>query len=293
VPFRQNLYDVQKYTSNREFRHKILNDNDKRMYFPPIDLGQAEYSFDKKDLGVSMADVTYNKTRKNLGTIERVLTAVGGVALAFYGLKKRSTKGWLSAAAGGGLIACGVTGHSLVMDAFGINHGEKTQNPIVSVPHGEGIKVEQTIAINRSPNQLYRFWRNFENLPLVMKHLESVTVTDDQHSHWIAKAPAGQVVEWDAVIHNEIPGRLIAWRSVDGSEVDHAGSVEFKENPNGGTDLKVVINYRPPAGKLGAVVATILGESPSQQIDEDLQQFKNLIEATEISSLDRSHSPNA
>lgn len=240
-----------------------------------------------------MADVTNNMTRKNLVTLERVLTTIGGAALAVYGLKKRSTKGWLSAAAGSGLIACGVTGRSLIMDAFGINHADKTHNPIVSVPHGEGIKIEQTIMIKRSPNQLYRFWRNFENLPLVMKHLESVSVIDDRHSHWIAKAPAGQVVEWDAVIHNEIPGRLIAWRSVDGSEVDHAGSVEFKENPDGGTDLKVVINYRPPAGKVGAAVAKMLGESPSQQIDEDLRQFKNMIEATEISSLDRSNSSHA
>jgi uncharacterized membrane protein len=240
-----------------------------------------------------MADVTYNTTRKNLATIERVLTTIGGVALAFYGLKRRSTKGWLSAAAGSGLIACGVTGRSMILDAFGVNHAGKTQNPVVSVPHGEGIKVEQTITINRTPNQLYRFWRNFENLPLVMKHLESVTVIDDQHSHWVAKAPAGQAVEWDAIIHNEIPGRLVAWRSVDGSDVDNAGSVEFKENPNGGTDLKVVINYRPPAGKVGDAVAKLLGEAPSQQIEEDLQQFKSLIEATEISALDRSGSSQA
>jgi len=240
-----------------------------------------------------MADVIYNTTRKNLGTIERVLTTIGGLALAAYGLKRRSTKGWLTAAAGSGLIACGVTGRSLVMDAFGINHASKPENPVVSVPHGEGIKVEQIITINRSPNQLYRFWRNFENLPLVMKHLESVSARDEKHSHWIAKAPAGQVVEWDAVIHNEIPARLIAWRSVDGSEVDHAGSVEFRENPKGGTDLKVVINYRPPAGKVGAVVAKLLGEEPSQQIDEDLKQFKDLIESTDISALDHSKSSHA
>lgn len=123
-----------------------------------------------------------------------------------------------------------------------------------------------------------------------MKHLESVTVVDDQHSHWIGRAPAGQVVEWDAVTHNEIQNELIAWRSVDGSEIDHAGSVEFKENAAGGTDLKVVFNYKPPAGKVGAIVATLLGEDPAHQIEEDLNQFKSMIEVTPIPSWNRPQS---
>jgi len=237
-----------------------------------------------------MANVIFNTTKKNVGNVERWITTIAGLALTAYGLKKRSKGGLLSAAAGGGLLYCGIKGHSFFYDAFGINHGQRTQNPIVSVPHGEGIKTEHTITINRSPEELYRFWRNFENLPLVMKHLESVTVVDDQHSHWIAKAPAGQVVEWDAVIHNEIENQLIAWRSVDGSEIDHAGSVEFKENPFGGTDLKVVLNFRPPAGKVGAIVAKFLGEDPAHQIEEDLNQFKSMIEATQIPSLDHPHS---
>jgi uncharacterized membrane protein len=234
-----------------------------------------------------MANVIFNTTKKNVSTTERWLATVAGLALAAYGLKKRSKTGLLSAAAGGGLLYCGLSGHSFLYDAFGINRAKRTANPIVSVPHGEGIKIEHTIAINRSPQDLYRFWRNLENLPLVMKQLKSVTVLDDQRSHWIADAPAGQVVEWDAVIHNEIQNELIAWRSVDGSEVDHAGSVEFKENPFGGTDLKVVLNYKPPAGKVGAIVAKFFGEEPSQQIEEDLKQFKSMIEASPITSRNR------
>lgn len=237
-----------------------------------------------------MANVTFNTTKKNLGNVERWISTIAGVALAAYGLKKRSKAGWISAAAGSGLVVAGIRGHSFLYDAFGINRAEHVENPVVSVPHGEGIKIEQTITVNRPPARLFRFWRNFENLPLVMKHLQSVTVIDDERSHWIAKAPAGQVVEWDAVIHTEIPDQLISWRSVDGSEVDHAGSVEFKQNGVGATDLKVVLNYRPPAGKVGAVLAKLFGEEPSQQIDEDLKQFKILIESTDISSLDRPHS---
>src|SRR5688572_22763692 len=185
-----------------------------------------------------MARVTFNTTKTNVGNIERWITTAAGIALAAYGLKKRSKAGLLSAAAGGGLLFRGLSGHSFLYDAFGINRSHRTENPIVSVPHGEGIKVEHVISIHRSPDQLYHFWKNLENLPLVMKHLESVTVLDDLHSHWVAKAPAGQVVEWDAVIHNDIQNELIAWRSIEGSEVDHAGSVEFIENGLGGTDLK-------------------------------------------------------
>ncbi len=237
-----------------------------------------------------MANVIFNTTKKNVSTAERWLATVAGLALAAYGLKKRSKSGLLSAAAGGGLLYCGLSGHSFLYDAFGINRAERTANPIVSVPHGEGIKIEHTIMINRSPQELYHFWRNLENLPLVMKHIESVTVVDDRRSHWVAKAPAGQVVEWDAVIHNEIPDQLIAWRSVDGSEIDHAGSVEFKENVIGATDLKVVLNFKPPAGKVGAIVAKILAEDPARQIEEDLKQFKTMIEATPITSRDHPRS---
>lgn len=236
-----------------------------------------------------MAHVTFNTTRKNVGRVERWITTFAGLALTAYGLRKRSKAGWFSAAAGGGLLFRGLTGHSFLYDALGINRANRTENPIVSVPHGEGIKVEHTITINRSPEQLFHFWRNLENLPLVMKHLESVTVLDDQHSHWVAKAPAGQVVEWDAVIHNEIEDELIAWRSIESSEVDHAGSVEFIENANGGTDLKVVLNYRPPAGKIGAIVARVLGEEPAKQIEADLQQFKTMIEAAPVSSRSETH----
>jgi uncharacterized membrane protein len=233
-----------------------------------------------------MAHVTFNMTKKNVGNVERWITTIAGLALTAYGIKnrKKRKKRALLTAAGGGLLLRGISGHSFLYDAFGINRYRRTQNPVVSVPHGEGMKIEHTISINRSPEHLFRFWRNLENLPIVMKHLQSVTVLDDTHSHWVAKAPAGQIVEWDAVIHNEIPNKLIAWRSVDGSEIDHAGSVEFNENSTGGTDLQIVLNYRPPAGKVGAIVAKIMGEEPSLQIEEDLKDFKSMIEATQTQS---------
>ena len=133
--------------------------------------------------------------------------------------------------------------------------------------------------------EVYRFWRNFENLPRFMDHLESVAVIDEDRSHWVAKAPAGTKVEWDAVIHNEIEDELIAWRSLPGSEVNNAGSVHFEPTADGrGTEVRVILSYDPPAGKVGAAVAKLLGEEPSQQVEEDLRRFKQVMDAGETAN---------
>jgi uncharacterized membrane protein len=232
-----------------------------------------------------MMDFLKNDPKKqNVADIERWISGVAGGALTGFGIARRSVGGALMAAGGAYLLIRGLTGYCNIYRAFNINLAKKTTNPIVSVPHGEGIKFEKTVMINRPPEELYRFWRNFENLPRFMNHLESVRMLDDKRSHWVAKGPAGTNVEWDAVIHNEIPNQLIAWRSVDGSDVNHAGSVEFKPAPgNKETEVKVVLNYAPPAGKLGAVIAKMFGEEPSQQIEEDLNRFKQLMESGQIS----------
>jgi uncharacterized membrane protein len=155
-------------------------------------------------------------------------------------------------------------------------------SPVASVPRGEGIKVEKSVVVNRPVREVYRFWRNFENLPRFMDHLEGVTVIDETRSHWIAKAPAGAKVEWDAVIHNEIEDELIAWRSLPGSDVSNAGSVHFTPLGDGSqTEVRVVLSYDPPAGKVGAAVAKLLGEEPSKQVEDDLRRFKQVMEAAE------------
>jgi uncharacterized membrane protein len=116
-----------------------------------------------------------------------------------------------------------------------------------------------------------------------MDHLEAVTVIDDLRSHWVAKGPAGTRVEWDAIIHNEVDDEMIAWRSLPGSEVNNAGSVHFTPTPDGtGTDVRVVLSYEPPAGKVGAAVARLLGEEPSKQVADDLRRFKQVMDSGEI-----------
>jgi uncharacterized membrane protein len=145
------------------------------------------------------------------------------------------------------------------------------------------IHFTKTLVINRPPAELYRFWRDFSNLPRFMFHLEAVHVTGDKRSHWIAKAPAGRRVEWDAEIIEERPDEMIAWRSLPGSDVEHHGSVRFERAPGGrGTVIRVEMSYRPPAGMVGAMAASLFGKEPGQQVIEDLRRFKQLMEAGEI-----------
>jgi uncharacterized membrane protein len=131
--------------------------------------------------------------------------------------------------------------------------------------------------------EVYHFWRQLENLPRFMDHLESVTVLDENRSHWVAKAPAGTKVEWDATIHNEIEDELLAWRSLPGADVDNAGSVHF--TPRGqSTVVRVVLSYDPPAGRVGAAVAKLLGEEPGTQVEDDLRRLKQVMEAGEAAA---------
>jgi uncharacterized membrane protein len=221
----------------------------------------------------------------NVGQTERWASALAGGALAIYGLTRRTWGGAVLALVGGTLIYRGSTGHCHMYEMLGVNTAETTDNPLVSVPAGRGVKVEKSVTINRPPEELYRFWRNFENLPRFMNHLGSVTTTGGGRSHWVAKAPAGGTVEWDAEIYNEKENELIAWRSLEGADVDNAGSVRFDPAPDGrGTIVRVALKYDPPAGKLGALVAKLFGEEPAQQIEEDLQRFKQVMETGEASA---------
>jgi uncharacterized membrane protein len=148
---------------------------------------------------------------------------------------------------------------------------------------GGAIRVAQAVTINRSPEELYRFFRDFQNLPRFMKHLESVRVTGNRSSHWVAKAPAGRTVEWSAEITEDRPNELIAWRSLEGADVDNIGSVRFERAPGGrGTIVRVEMRYSPPAGVVGATVAKLLGKDPEWQIKDDLRRFKQVMETGEV-----------
>jgi uncharacterized membrane protein len=224
----------------------------------------------------------------NVGQVERWASSVGGGALAVYGITRGSLGGIALALLGAALVQRGVSGHCNVYEAMNFStagDASLRNSENVSVPAERGTKVEKSVTINRPAEELFRFWRNFENLPRFMDHLESVSVTSEGRSHWVAKAPAGTSVEWDAEIYNEKEGELIAWRTLEGSQVASAGSVRFETAAGGrGTIVRVTLKYDPPGGKLGSLVARLFGENPEQQIDEDLGRFKQLMETGEVAT---------
>lgn len=217
----------------------------------------------------------------NVGAPERVASAVAGGALLAYGLKQGGVSGTVLSILGGGMLLRGATGHSLVYDALGFNTSDAStgRSPFrrSSLLSGK-VHVTKALTINKSAAELYEFWRNFENLPIFMRHLEAVTKTDDTTSHWKAKAPLGQTVEWDAEVTSDIPNQRIGWKSLEGAFIPNSGVVEFLPTANRGTEMKVTMTYEAPGGKLGEWIAWALGEEPSIQVAEDLRRFKSLME---------------
>ena len=145
------------------------------------------------------------------------------------------------------------------------------------------IAVTVSVIIDRPPEDLYTYWHDFTNLPSFMKHVISVEVTGERRSHWLVTGPAGSTVEWDAEITEDTPHRLIAWRTLEGSDVDHSGQVRFEPAPGKrGTVVTVDMQYRPPAGTLGSAIATWFGENPEHSVKMDLRRFKQVMETGEV-----------
>ena len=141
----------------------------------------------------------------------------------------------------------------------------------------------RTVTIRRPAAELYAFWRQLSDLPLFMRHLESVTVTGPETSHWVAKAPAGQTAAWDARIIHAVEGESLSWESLPGSQVENRGTVTFRPGPTDrGTEVTVDLAYAPPAGKPGKFIASLFGEEPEQQVIDDLIRFQALMETGEI-----------
>jgi uncharacterized membrane protein len=208
---------------------------------------------------------------------ERILSSIGGALLAAYGLSSGKKGSLLLAGLGGALLHRGMTGRCYLYNALGINTAKPQAATVIPARHGE--RVEKSVTIMREPAELYSFWRELENLPRIMTHVKSVEAVDRVRSHWVADGPLGKPVEWDAEIFNDVENELIAWRSVPGSAVDTAGSVRFQPLGGAGTVVTVNLKYDPPAGKVGAWVASLLGRDPERMIEDDLNRFKALMEA--------------
>jgi uncharacterized membrane protein len=224
----------------------------------------------------------------NVGETERWVSGAAGAALVAHGLKKGSLGGLVLAGLGGGLLFRAATGHCGLYDRLGVSTADRRRVAFKGFRDvHRGILVKKSVTVSRPIEEVYRYWRDFANFSRFMQHLEKVQVTDPRHSHWVARGPMGKSVEWDAEIFNEKPNELIAWRSLPGSQVDHAGSVRFRKAPaDRGTEVHVELNYEPPGGRLGAAIAWLFGEEPRIQMEDDLLRFKQVMEAGEIATVD-------
>jgi uncharacterized membrane protein len=221
--------------------------------------------------------------RVNVGTAERGISLLSGLALLSYILKRRPSAK-LSIPLGleaGYMLYRAATGHCVFYRMMEINRSEEGNR---------GIEVQRTITVNKPRDEMFRIWRNFENLPRFMQHLQRVDVDEasgGSRSHWVAKAPLGREVAWDADIIEERENEYVEWKSLPGSLVESMGRVEFADAPGGrGTIIHVYMQYNPPAGSMGAAVAKLLGEEPGQQVRDDLRHFKQMMETGEIASVE-------
>ena len=227
------------------------------------------------------------KSSINVGEIERLASAMAGGALAFYGLRQRTLGGLCLTLAGTALIHRGVSGHCNTYEALGLSTNDtRSISSVTGEEVARDVHVEKAIAIDKSPEELFSFWREFQNLPKFMKHLESVTCTGLNRSHWVAKGPGGKNVEWDAEIYNEKPNEMIAWRSLEGADIVNAGSVHFNSLGVRGTEVKVVLNYNAPGGTISAFLAKLFGHEPGQMIAEDLRRLKQILETGEAATIE-------
>lgn len=259
-------------------------------------------------------------SQKNVGTPERWISALGGGLLLTMGLGKKDATGLAMTLVGSLLLHRGVSGHSFIYDALGntslpnqMQGRGQTQDGLLGqvqdrmgqvrdtvqervgqaqeqikermqdVTSENPVRVEESVTVNKPVADVYRFWRNLENLPRFMSHLESVKSLGGGRSHWTAKGPAGTSIDWDAMTTDERVNERISWRSLEGSQVPNHGKVEFREAQGGqSTEIRVELEYNPPGGAVGAAVAKLFGEEPSQQIRDDLQQLKQKLESGEF-----------
>jgi len=219
----------------------------------------------------------------NVPKAERTGSMVAGAGLILYGLSRRSLGGVFIAALGGALLNRGVTGHCAMYEKLGVN--SRQLNSESGVRGNKGVKVVRTVTVARPPQEVYRYWRKLENLARFMEHVESVRELDSRRSEWMVKGPLGHNVEWTAQIISDREGEMISWESLPGAEVQNAGSVWFEPVASGSsTEVKVSLQYQPPAGIVGAAVAKFFGEAPEQQLEEDLGRFKRLIESGQVAA---------
>lgn len=227
----------------------------------------------------NLAPIPSGSSATNVGSVERMISAAVGAFFVVNGLT--GAKGFLNSTTrlgiGGYLLYRGLSGNCPMYTALGRE----------TVGAAKALDIHTSLTVNRPRHEVYEFWRRLENLPRFMEHLITVKQLNERESEWEARAPKGlATVRWRAFIVDDIPGELLSWQSEPGSAVDNAGSVVFTDAPGGqGTELRVTINYTPPAGDIGRNVAKVFNPAFRQMVKKDLMQFKQYIETGEIATI--------
>jgi uncharacterized membrane protein len=230
---------------------------------------------------------------KNVGDAERVISVAAGATLAVYGLDRRDVAGGLLAVVGAELMRRGATGHCLVYEALNVStasdatyhgfHRDLPASPAATVRASRAVKIEHSVTVMRPAAELYAFWRDPVNVPRVVEFIEAVDAMSETTARWRARGPVGIAIEWDARIINDIPNELLAWKSVGDADIPNAGSIHFRPAPDAkGTVVRLVLEYEPPAGHVGAWVAKLVRENPDEQLLTALRRFKQLAETGEV-----------
>jgi uncharacterized membrane protein len=218
--------------------------------------------------------IASGSSQTNVGTTERIISTLGGALLTYYGLRRPTVGRLVVATLGASLLHRGTTGYCYVNNAIGRNTAGRDT---------DAIEMSSSVTINKPRAEVYKFWRQLENLPQFMHHLDNVTQLDSKRSHWSAPVPGGMgKVSWDAEIVDDRENESIMWRSVPGADVDNAGEVRFKDSIDGkGTEVHAVIKYQPPAGYVGEAVGKLLNPAFKKMVKQDLRRFKHLMETGE------------
>lgn len=233
-----------------------------------------------------MNTLSHSQPTVSLRKIEDWTALSSATVLLMVGAARRDRVGLVAAIASAPLLYRGLTG------TWPAANG-KASDTRAQLGGPRGLRVQEAIQLEVPIDEVYRFWRRLENLPRFMSYLESVSESpDSERSHWVARGPGGVTVEWDAEIINQRENQLLAWRSLPGSDIVTAGSVNFDRARGGrATQITVNLQYAPPAGRGGAAVAWLFGRAPSQTIREDLRRLKQLLEAGEIARVERGGQP--
>ncbi|PUZ23278.1 cyclase/dehydrase [Chitinophaga parva] len=205
---------------------------------------------------------------QNVPQQERIFSAAAGAVLLLTGIR-HPLKHLVSLGLGGYLLYRGASGNCPLTRFFKRSAPEQ---------HTRAVNIRTSIVVNRHRAEVYAFWRRLENLPRFMRHLTDVQSITDTHSVWQIHVPGFEIV-WEAEIVRELPNELLSWRSLPDSMIVTAGKVEFLDAPNGGTELRIMITYRPPAGDVGRAVATMLTPAFRHMVQRDIRQFKDLVES--------------